>query len=133
MQERQVRRYSDAFRRKVVEELETGRFGSIGEAMEHHGIGGASTIQRWLRQHGKNHLLCKMVRVECPDERDRLRELRRRVTELERALGQTQAQRMLAESYLELACERMGEGVEGFKKKCDGKRCTGPTDTASRE
>jgi len=131
MRERVIRRYSEAFRRKVVEELESGRFGSCGEAMAHYGIQGSSTIQRWLRQHGRAHLLGKVVRVERPDERDRLRELRRRVADLERALGQTQAEKVMAESYLEVACERLGEGVEGFKKKCDGRRCTGRTDAAS--
>lgn len=129
---RETRRYSEAFKRQVVEELEGGRFASVQEAMRHHGIRGSSTLQRWVRQHGKDQLLGRVVRVERPDERDRMRELRRRVSELERALGQTQAERVIAETYLEVACERLGEEVEGFKKKCDGRRRGGLTGEASR-
>lgn len=114
-----------SFQRKVVEELEGGRFGSLEEARTHYEIGGTSTIQTWLKLHGKNRLLPKVVRVERPDEKDRMRELRRRVEELERALGRTQAEKVLGESYLELACERLGEEVDAFKKGSAGKRCIG--------
>ncbi len=121
-----------SFQRQVVDELERGRFGSIEEARAHHGIGGTSTIQAWLKRLGKNRLMAKVVRVEHPDEKDRMRELKRRVEQLERALGQTQAEKVLGESYLELACERLGEDVEAFKKKSVGKRCIGRGRDTSR-
>jgi transposase-like protein len=124
MGERIVRRYSAAFKQQVVADLESGRFSSIEAAREHYGIGGASTIPRWLRRYGKNHLCGKVVRVERPDERDQLRELRQQVKDLERALGQTQAENVLNASYLELACAELGMDVEAFKKKSDGRPST---------
>ena len=72
---------------------------------------------------GKNHLLAKVVRVEKIGEGDRIKELRLQVERLQKALGQTQAESLLNGEYLKLACERLGEEVEGFKKKSDGKRC----------
>jgi transposase-like protein len=127
MGSRLILRYSDAFKRQVVEDLESGRFSSAREAGAHHGIKGATTVRNWARRLGKNHLLAKVVRVEKIGEADRMSALRAEVARLERALGQTQAKRLLSESYLELACVRLGEEVEAFKKKCDGKRCIAPS------
>ena len=124
MRGRIVRRYSSCFKRQVVEDLENGRFESLEAARHHYGIGGHRTIQRWLRQYGKNHLQAKVVRVEKPDEADRIRELKRRIADLEQALGQTQAENVLNAAYLKLACEQLGEEVEKFKKKSAGRRST---------
>jgi hypothetical protein len=65
-----------------------------------------------------------VVRVEQIGEADQVMALRREVSRLEKALGQTQAQSLLNAEYLKLACERMGEEVEAFKKKSDGKPST---------
>ena len=126
MPERRVLRYSECFKHAVVAELEEGRFGSIGAAKEHYGSGGDGTIERWLKRFGKNHLRAKVVRVEKPDEVDQLRALKAKIAELERALGQTQAQKILEEEFLKRACARLGEDVEAFKKKSAGASCTRP-------
>jgi transposase-like protein len=126
MTERRIIRYSVCFKRQVVSELESGRLASIEAARERYGIGGTSTIQRWLRQMGKNHLQAKVVRVERPDEADQVRQLQRRIAELERALGRTQAENVLHAEYLKQACDALGEEVDSFKKKSDGSRCTPP-------
>lgn len=125
MQERLVRRYSACFKRQVIAELERGRFGSLEEARVHYGIGGSETIQRWLKRFGRNHLQAKVVRVEKPGEADRVRVLKRQVEELQRALGQTQAENVLNAAYLEIACERLGEAVAEFKKKTAARRSGG--------
>lgn len=84
------------------------------------------TIQRWLKRYGRNHLLAKVVRVEKPDERDRIGEYRRQISELQRALGRTQAENVLNAEFLKLACEALGQDVEAFKKKFAGRRSTPP-------
>lgn len=56
---RKVIRDSEAFKLKVVSELESGELSSQAEARRKCGIGGAPTIPRWLRKYGKNHLLAK--------------------------------------------------------------------------
>lgn len=116
MRERIIRRYSVCFKQQVIEDLESGRLDSLSQAQKHYGIEGASTLRRWLRQYGKNHLQAKVVRVQKPDEVEQIDRLKRRVNELERALGRTQAQSLLNAAYLELACEQLGQEVEGFKK-----------------
>jgi transposase-like protein len=123
MKDRVTVRYSQAFKRQVVEEIESGRFASIQSAGVHHGITGATTVRDWVRRFGKNHLLAKVVRVEQAGEAEVMADLRRQIERLQKALGQTQAQNLLNAEYLKLACARMGEEVEAFKKKSDGKRC----------
>ena len=124
------KRYSICFKRQVISDLESGRFDSISSAGDHYGIGGAATISQWLRKYGKNHLLAKVVIVQKPNERDQMRALKRQVAALERALGQTQAQNVLNESFLRVACEDLGCDVESFKKKAATERSTSPTKRA---
>jgi transposase len=105
-----------------VKELESGVFDCPKAASRHYGIKGATTVRDWLRSMGKDHLLRKLVRVEAVGEADRVARLQKQVEQLERALGQSAAERLLAEQYLKLACGRLGEEVEAFKKKSDGPR-----------
>lgn len=119
-------RYSVAFKRQVVGELESGRFRSIEEARAHYGIGGSETVRHWLEQMGRNDLMPKMVRVEKPGEASQIVELKKQIQQLQQALGQTQLKNVLNESLLEIACEQLGTDVETFKKKADTKRLCRP-------
>lgn len=121
----QIIRYSEAFKRKVVEDLEKGQLRNQAEARELYGIGGRSTIHRWIRRYGKNHLLAKVVKVESMKERDRVKQLKRRIRELEKALSETKVEQVLDRAYFEILCEQMGiEDPQEFKKKLAGKVLT---------
>jgi transposase len=128
MEQRITYRYSTAFKRQVVDELESGRFGSVDEAKEHYGINGDGTVNRWLRKLGRNQLCLKVIRVEKPNEKDEIRELRNKVKELERLLGRKEAEKAISESYLEIACEDLGVDVEEFKKKASGEASIKPSE-----
>ena len=118
----QIIRYSEAFKRTVVEALEKGELRNQAEARELYGIGGGSTIHRWLRQYGKNHLVAKVVKVESMKERDRVKQLKRRIRELEKALADTKVEQVLDRAYFEVVCEEMGiEDSAEYKKKLAGK------------
>src|ERR1700709_1179320 len=95
MKERLILRYSQAFKRQVVDDIESGRFASIAAASAHHGIAGKTTVRKWVLRLGRNHLLAKVVRVEKPDEANQLLQLRRQIEQLQKALGQTQAENLL--------------------------------------
>jgi transposase-like protein len=125
-----VYRYSIAFKQQVIEQFESGRFSSINEAKEHYGIGGDYTIQKWLRKYGRHHLCAKVVRVEKPDEKDQIRALKQQIRQLKEALGQTQAEKILGDEFLKIACEQLGQEVEQFKKKADTLRFTESDRTA---
>ncbi len=110
-------RYSQAFKQKVIKEIEEGKL-SISEARELYDIGGGSTIQRWMKKLGKNHLLQKVVKVELKGEVNKLRQTEREKKELESALAQAHLKIMSLERMLEIAGREYG--VE-FKKKYDTK------------
>ncbi len=95
MKQKIVRRYSICFKRQVIADMESGRFGSVAEARHHYGIVGNATVQRWLRKYGKNHLAPKVIRVQKPNEKDQIQQLKQQVAQLQQALGQTQARSIL--------------------------------------
>jgi transposase-like protein len=118
----EIIRYSEAFKRKVVEGLEKGELRNQAEARQRYGIRGGSTIHRWLRKYGKNHLIAKVVKVESMKERDRIKQLKRKVRELEKALADTKVEQVLDRAYFEVLCEEMGiEDTAEYKKKLAGK------------
>jgi transposase len=121
MNKRQTLRYTECFKRQVVDEIETGRFESAGEARCHYGIGGSATVMRWIRRYGKNHLIPKVIIVQTPDERREIERLRKEVKKLEQALGRSHVEGLLDKEFLKLACQDMGMDVESFKKKSGGK------------
>jgi transposase-like protein len=103
----------------VVEQLESGELSSITEAQQRYGIRGNTTVNRWLRRLGKNHLMAKVVRVEMPEEKRELERLRRQVRDLEHALSQTRMKELLAEAHFEILCREQGLDAEAEKKKAD--------------
>ncbi len=129
MNQKIIVRYSQSFKQQLVEELESGRFSSILEAKEHYGIRGASTIRNWLVRYGRNHLCAKVVHVEKPDEKDKIMELKKQIRQLKEALGQTQAENVINQEFLKIACEQMGQDIESFKKKVGTRLFTRPDET----
>jgi len=132
MIQRQIIRYSSSFKQQVVSDIESGRFCSIGAAKEHYGIRGSATIPLWLRKYGRNHLCAKIVRVEMPDEKDHIRELKKQIKHLQQLLGRKEAENALSEAFLEIACEELGEDVEEFKKKADSRLSDKPDEDSRK-
>jgi len=114
---RETVRYSEAFKRQVVDELERGRHGSVEGARRAYGIRGSMTVSKWVRKYGREDLLPKRVRIETLKERDELVEARRRIRELEAAVADAHIDHCLEKAYFHVACERMGVDPEDFKKK----------------
>ena len=96
------KRYSAAFKQKVVSEIENGKF-SVGEAHRVYEIGGGTTIYNWLRRYGKGHLINKTVVVKMKNESDRIKQLEKEKRELEAALAKTQVRVVVLESLIDVA------------------------------
>jgi transposase-like protein len=112
-------RYSQAFKVQVVRELEEEGL-SFSAMMRKYGVSRA-TAQRWARRYG-NGTRGKVVRVETPEERKQLEELKKRVRLLESSLADAHVELSLERAYTRIACQRAGiEDVAEFKKKVDGK------------
>lgn len=126
MKPRTILRYSNCFKRQVIEELENGRFASIYEANAHYGIKGSETVKGWLHRYGRNHLCAKVIRVEKPDEANQISQLKKQIKQLKEALGQIHVEKVVGEEFLEIACEQLGVDVAEFKKKANIKLFTEP-------
>jgi transposase-like protein len=117
--------YSEAFKREIVREVESGD-SSYGAISRKYGIGGNLTIRRWVGKYG-NGLRGKVIRVEKPEEINEMALLKRRIKRLEPALADSNIDLALERAYTQMACERAGiKDVEEFKKKVDGARHTKP-------
>ncbi|OGW97103.1 MAG: hypothetical protein A2Y04_03660 [Omnitrophica WOR_2 bacterium GWC2_45_7] len=117
--------YSDAFKRKVLQEIEDGRL-TQAEARRKYGIKYYMTLRRWIKQCGKNHLLSRTVRIEMPNEvqpKETIKELKIEKQQLESALAQTQLKLIAMESLVEVAEEHFKIDI---KKKFGTMLQTGP-------
>jgi len=108
----QGKRYGEAVKRLVVEQIEAGRL-TVAQAQRMHGIAGAQTVRAWQAKYGKagggvrraSALAAAQARIE---------RLEREKAELERALAKSTVKAIVLESAMEEAEAQYGEG---FKKK----------------
>lgn len=124
MRRNTVKRYSEAFKQQVVQEVESGQ-GTVRELQRKYGLS-QSTIPYWIKRIGKLELLPKLIRVEKPDEKDRIKELERQIRQLKAALADTQVDSIINRSYFEVVCEEQGLDPEEVKKKLKGKFSSKP-------
>jgi len=116
-EDKTIRRYSDAFKRQVVERIEEDGY-THGQAAELYGCA-RSSIHRWLKAYGKNHLLNKVVRIQTMNETDHLKQLKQENHRLKEALANSYMDHQLTRAHLDIACKRLGMDSETFKKKHD--------------
>ena len=101
MSRKVVKRYSTAFKQKVISEIEAGEL-TIEQARRRYSLGGRSTVYRWLKQYGKHYQKTMVVRVERPEEVDRVKKLEAEKQELESALAAAHLKILRLESTVEV-------------------------------
>jgi transposase-like protein len=111
IQQREIIRYSISFKRKVVREIEDEGL-TIMEARRRYGIKGGATVQCWLRNFGKNHLLNKIVRVEMKGEKDRVKDLEAEIKKLKLALADATMEKHVLETLIEVVNEHYQTDVK---------------------
>jgi transposase len=121
-----VRRYSDAFKRSIIAEVESGRY-TVLEAARTHQLGFAM-LYRWMKRYGGPDSQTRIVRIEMPDERSRIKQLEEEKHALEAALAQAHMKIIVLESTVEVLEERTGAKV---KKKTDTPSSNDPNTKAS--
>jgi transposase-like protein len=124
---RKVIRYSISFKQKVVKEIEEEGL-VISEARRRYGITGGQTIQKWLKELGRSHLLNVVTRVEMKDEKDRLRELEKENQKLKLALADAYLARDCAEEVIKQAGKLYGTDLKkkfGEKASPSSEKSTG--------
>ena len=112
-------RYSLAFKKKVLSELASGRFSNRAQAAAFYGINGCGTISYWVKTMGREDLERKIVRVEVGNEPSKIKELEKRIKELERVVADQAVKSLFERSMLEVIAEENSCTVEELRKKKD--------------
>lgn len=115
-----VRRYSEGFKLKILAELSTGKY-SKRELGKIYGLQ-SSTINEWIKKYDRKDLMNTRIMVETKDEISRLKALQKEVEQLKDLLIKKDLEKLVQDSYLEVAAENLGyEDVEELKKSLNTK------------
>jgi transposase-like protein len=114
--ERRVRRFSDNFRKEKVRELELGIV-SIRDLRQQYQVSDM-TVRRWIVKFGSMKSKKERLIVESQSDTIQLLELKKKVAELERVVGQKQLLIDFQQKMIELAEEEYRVDI---KKKFSGK------------
>ena len=110
-----IRRYSESFKLKILSELSTGNYNKrdLGRI---YGLQN-STINEWIKKYDRKDLMNTRVIVETKDEISRLKALQKEVEQLKDLLIKKDMDKLVLESYLEVAAENLGyKNAEELKK-----------------
>ena len=102
-EERKRRRFSESFKRKKVQEIESGQV-KISEICRVYQIRKQS-VYKWLQKYGSMQQKKERLIVETESDTLKVIELQRRVAELERIIGQKQIEIDFKDKMIELAEE----------------------------
>lgn len=103
IEERRRRRFSESFKRKKVQEIESGQT-KISEICRVYQIR-RPNVERWRRKYGSMQQKKERLIVETESDTLKVIELQKRVAELERIIGQKQIEIDFKDKMIDLAEE----------------------------
>jgi len=104
-------RYSEEFKRMVVEDIESGVM-NVTQACRYYGINGAVSIYKWINLYGINEQKGKKVMIMTHKEEHELIALRKENALLKRALEEAETRAIAWESMVEAIEEDLGLKVK---------------------
>ena len=110
-----IRRYSESFKLKLLSELSNGNYtkSKLAKIYEIN----PSTINEWIKKYDRKDLMNARVMVETKDEISRLKALKKEVEQLKNLLIKKDLDKLVTDSYLEVAAENLGyKNVQELKK-----------------
>ena len=116
-----IRRYSEPFKLKILDELSTGKLNK-SQLGKLYGIN-PSTINEWIKKYNRKDLMNTRIKVETKDEITRIKALQKEIKQLKKLLLKKDLDAMVLDSYLEIAAEDLGyKSVAELKKKLNIER-----------
>ncbi|MGO4921610.1 transposase [Maribacter litoralis] len=110
-----VKRYSESFKLKILAELTKGNHSKRQIALT-YGIQ-SSTINVWIKKYDRKDLMNTRVTVQTDDELSRIKALQKELKQLKDLLIKKDLDKLVTDSYLEVAAENLGyRDVEELKK-----------------
>lgn len=121
-----VRRYSEVFKQKVLQEIVEGKY-TKREAIRVYGLSNGA-LYNWIKKSNRLDLLNQRVRIEMANEKDQLKELKAQLKQMESAMVQMQLKALKLEADLAVAVEELGyKDSEQFLKKQKANRSKRPS------
>lgn len=111
-----VKRYSQAFKQQVVREYEAGS--SVYSLQQKYGITGAVTIKNWVNKFSHKGYRSEVMLIQTAADQLEVKEMKARMSDLEKALAQTVLENRMLTTTLEVASEALGLDL----KKSFGRR-----------
>jgi len=110
-----TRRYSEGFKLKVLAELSSGKYNK-SELGRFYGIN-RTTLNKWIEQYDRKDLMNTRILVETNDEIGRIKALQKEVEQLKSLLLKKDLDKLVVDSYLEVAAKNLGyKNVDELKK-----------------
>jgi len=104
--ERRRRSFSETFKRKKVREIEMG-LSRVVQVSRQYGVS-STAIYRWIRKFGVNKDSTERLIIETMSDTRALQEMKERLAELERLVGQKQIEVEFYKKMIDLAQEHYG-------------------------
>lgn len=117
---RQTRYFSEAFRRKKVEELDK-RLTTVSEICKTYAVSNTA-VYKWIYKYSLMRKKAVKMVVEAQSDTARIKAQQERISQLEQLLGQKQFEIDFLQKQLEIASEQYGID---FKKKRSGQPSVG--------
>ncbi len=124
MRARQLRRFSEEFKKQKVQEIQAKSI-TIGEVCRAYEVA-ETNVRKWIAKYSANYQKGIVTIVESESDTKKLIELQKRIAELERLIGQKQIQLEFKDKMIELA-ERYYQ--IDIKKKFESTPSSGTGDT----
>jgi len=115
-EERRRRFFSEEFKTKKVREIEQ-KITTIAEVCRQYEVR-ENSVSKWLNKYGNNHMKGVRVIVESESDTRKLIEMKAKIAELERIIGQKQVLLDFKDKMIDLAEETYGVDI---KKKFESK------------
>ena len=113
-----TRRYSEAFKLKILSELSSGKY-SKRELGRIYGID-PNTMNVWIKKYDRKDLMNTRIMVENLDEISRIKALQNEIEQLKKLLIKKDIDHLVLDSYLKVAAQNLGyKSVEELKKNLD--------------
>ena len=110
-----TRRYSEGFKLKVLAELSSGKYNK-SELGRFYGIN-RTTLNKWIEQYDRKDLMNTRLLVETNDEIGRIKALQKEVDQLKTLLLKKDLDKLIVDSYLEVAAKNLGyKNIDELKK-----------------
>ena len=114
-----IKRYSIAFKLKVMEELRDGKWKTVADAAQAYGVS-VHGVRYWMERLGFEHLNGRIIYVKTATEIDEIKRLKAEVRRLKERLADEVLDHKIDEAALRLMCRRAGTTPEEVKKKNGG-------------